>query len=780
MANTPKKSVAPNGGAADEHEVSLSRTLGPFTVTMMGVGGMIGAGIFALTGIAAGKAGPAVIVVFLLNGLVTLLTAFAYAELGSAFPRAGGGYVWIKEGLGGANGFLGGWMSWFGYVVAGALYAIAFGGFAADSWAAMGLPMGGWTSAHIGPIFTVGVLLVFSAFNFFGAKEAGAMGNIITVTKIIILGAFVIFGVVVMFSSGTWEGRFTHDFMPNGISGVFIAMGLTFIAFEGYEIIAQSGEEIIDPKRNIPRGIFISIAIAVSVYVLVGIVAIGATVVPAGVSVHTFLGQQKELAIVSVARQIFPFGSGGALMLISGLAATMSALNVTLYSASRVAFAMGREHNLPPAFSRIHSRFTTPYVAVLVSGAMMVAAGLTLPIETAATAGGIMFLLMFIQVNLAVMTLRQKNPDARRGFTVPFFPLPVVIAVTANAALVLYMVTYNPTAVWMAFVWIVLGLLAYTMYFEKHETTQKPKAIVHEEAVGKQDYTVLVAVRERRESRVLGWFAAAVAKARKGGVLAVNMLEVPPPLSLGEGRQMVDTAKSYFEAVSEEAKQRKTPLHTLIMISRAVGPALMEIVRERQGDIAVLGWTGEKKRGRLFGHTSDELLANPPTDIALVRAAARAKETYERILVPVISGANSRLALELACDIGRVVAGRKHACVTLLHVVRGKEALSAGWDAEFADLREEITYGKLETKLIQGSSIANTIIEEAENHDLMIFGASDEPIFERILTGSISRRLLRDAKPTTVMVKRRQPVLSSLLRRTVLSNPARAKVKAQK
>ena len=185
----------------DRAEVRLSRNLGLFAVTMMGVGGMIGAGIFALSGIAAGAAGPAVVLVFLCNGFVTLLTAFAYAELGAAFPRAGGGYVWVKEGLGGANGFLAGWMSWFGYVVAGALYAIAFGGFALDGWFALQLPLGGIPSETLKTVFIVAAIVTFTGLNVLGSEETGAMGAVITVVKIVILAAFIVFGTVAMFAS---------------------------------------------------------------------------------------------------------------------------------------------------------------------------------------------------------------------------------------------------------------------------------------------------------------------------------------------------------------------------------------------------------------------------------------------------------------------------------------------------------------------------------------------------------------------------------------------------
>jgi amino acid transporter len=757
-------------------EVRLSRNLGLFSVTMMGVGGMIGAGIFALSGIAAGSAGPAVVLVFLCNGCVTLLTAFAYAELGAAFPRAGGGYVWVKEGLGGANGFLAGWMSWFGYVVAGALYAIAFGGFALDGWFALDLPGGGLPEETVRTVFVVVSILTFTGLNVLGSEETGAMGAIITVVKIAILAAFIVFGAAAMFTSGDWEPRFFEEFLPNGVAGVLMGMGLTFIAFEGYEIIAQSGEEIINPAHNVPRGIFISIAIAVVIYVLVGIVAIGAIVPPDGMAAYEFLGRERELAVVSVARQIFPWGTGGALMLVSGLAATVSALNVTVFSASRVSFAMGRDHNLPPAFARIHATRLTPFVAILVTGALMLTAAMLLPIETAATAGGVMFLLMFIQVNLAVIALRRTHPEVARGFLVPFFPVPALIAVAANAALVLYIISYNPVAVWTAFGWVVAGLLAYYTYFEHKEALETPRDIVHEEAVGQHDYTVLVAVRDDREAAMLGWFGSALAKARGGGLLTANMLEVPRPLSLNEGRTLVATGQRYFETVREEADKRKVAMHSLIMIARRVGHAIGGLSLERRVDFIVLGFSGRSKRGRVFGRTIDPVLAHPPADLAVVRPAERRKQTYSRILVPVDDSANSRLAVELATDLGRQIAGRAHAAVTLLRVTPTRTAAEAGETELFERLLDGIDYGKIETKAQMGTSVANTILEAAADFDLVIFGASDESPLGRLFPGKAgsrfslwtAKRVLRLAKPMTIMVKRRPNKLRSLVQRVVL------------
>ncbi len=245
--------ITPNSDNNGKVEVTLSRSLGLFTITMIGVGGMIGAGIFVLTGIAAGVAGPALILAFFLNGLITTLTAFSYAELGSAFPEAGGGYLWVKEGLGGANGFLAGWMSWFAHAVAGSLYALGFGRFASEFWMMAGLSTFGLTVEQLTLAFMTIIIVLFTYINYRGASETGSIGNFVTLTKILILGFFVFFGIIAMTQTDAWHTRFTSGFMPNGFLGVFLAMGLTFIAFEGYEIIAQSGEEALNPKRNIPQ-----------------------------------------------------------------------------------------------------------------------------------------------------------------------------------------------------------------------------------------------------------------------------------------------------------------------------------------------------------------------------------------------------------------------------------------------------------------------------------------------------------------------------------------------
>ncbi len=241
--------------AIEVEDTYLSRDLSEFDITMIGVGAMIGAGIFVLTGIAAGTAGPGLMLAFALNGVVTIFTAMVYAELGSAIPESGGGYLWIKEAFGSSQGFLAGWMSWFSHSVAGALYALGFGSYLALLLKDLGIPLDHLGIAHglIEKVLAVLVVLAFLYINFRGTSETGTVGNIITLGKLAIIGLFITFGLWALGHRPEPAAPF-EPFYPEGFGAVFMAMGFTFIAFEGYEIIVQAGEEVKNPRRSIPTG----------------------------------------------------------------------------------------------------------------------------------------------------------------------------------------------------------------------------------------------------------------------------------------------------------------------------------------------------------------------------------------------------------------------------------------------------------------------------------------------------------------------------------------------
>lgn len=764
---------SPSRGQSAER-VTLSRTLSLFTITMIGVGGMIGAGIFVLTGIAAGVAGPALVLAFLLNGIVTSLTAMAYAELGSAYSEAGGGYLWVKEGLGDTQGFLAGWMSWFAAAVAGSLYGLAFGRFAAELWHITSLPTFGLTVHQMTLALMTVVILAFTAINYRGASETGTVGNVVTITKIFILGLFVLFGVVTMLKTTGWHGRFTYDFMPYGPLSILVAMGLTFIAFEGYEIIAQSGEEAINPKRNIPRAIFASIGIAVAIYLLVGITAIGATNPPDGMTVWEYLGAQKEVAIVEVAQQIFPFEVGGIILLISGLVSTMSALNATTFASSRVSFAMGRDRNLPSIFANIHVIRHTPHWAVLISGSLMLLMAWILPIESVAAAADIMFLLLFLQVNISVIVLRRKMPELDRGFHVPFFPIPPLLAIIANGVLAIYLFTYSPQAWLAALVWLVIGLLAYYSYFSKRVAMEKPKEILLEEVLVSRDYSVLVPVASQEEAQILGRIGAIMAQVNQGEILALHVVQVPQQITLSEGRLLLKEGRPYLETVIQQAKNCEVPVHTIIRLGRNVADAVRKTVYENATNLLLLGWPGyTHTRGRLLGSVSDPIVSDPPTDIALVRY--RQQRPLQRVLVPVAGGPNSRRAVKIAVQMA-MAANSDHPLVVLLNIIPygSKNGTYVRAQQVFRDALEGIDYPNIEERIVEGSNIVDTILTEIAPTDdrpacdLVLIGATREPLLRSLLIGSIPEQVARRSPVTVIMVKRRSSRLHSFLRQNVI------------
>jgi amino acid transporter len=368
-----------------QSEITLARSLTGFDATMMGVGAMIGAGVFVLTGIAAGEAGPAAIIAFALNGIVTMFTAFSYAELASTIPEAGGGYAFVNRAFPGVLGFTSGWMLWFAYTVACSLYALAFGSFFIELLETY-FPIGYETSVGLVgrnvaiPVVTVAITAFFINLNVTGADVTGKAENVITLAKIGVLGLFIFFGLVAMFGAPAQaQANFTPLF-PKGLGGVLVAMGLTFIAFEGYDLIATVSEEIKDPTRSIPRATFVSLGVSVAIYLLILLVSIGAvnpfqftdiynllpnqlpaelnprTLDPSDPAVNTvweILGLYKETGIVRAAQNFMP-GFGVLMIVFGGLLSTMSALNATVLASSRVAFSMGRERMLPSILAIIH------------------------------------------------------------------------------------------------------------------------------------------------------------------------------------------------------------------------------------------------------------------------------------------------------------------------------------------------------------------------------------------------------------------------------------------
>ncbi len=759
----------------DPAKITLSRDLGLLDITMIGVGAMIGAGIFVLTGLAAGHAGPGLILAFGLNGIIAVIIGAAYAELGSCFPEAGGGYLWVKQGMSDVFGFLSGWMSWFAHAVACSLYALGFGSFASEliRMGFGGLPFSHhWTSAIIGVIAAA----LFTYINFRGSSETGLVGNVVTGIKVFILIVLAGFGIFKIFGNPAPFDPY-QPFLPEGIMGVFVAMGLTFIAFEGYEIIAQSGEEVKDPAHNIPKAIFLSIAIAVAIYLVIAFVVLGALTAPAGQPVYKFLGTLGELGMAEAAGQFMP--AGKIILLLAGLASTMSALNATVYSSSRVSFAMGRDGNLPPVFGKIHPITHTPHYAVFISGALIMLMAVTLPIEDVAASADIMFLLLFMMVLYSLITLRQRRPDLDRQFIVPFFPYWPWAGIVICLALSLTLFELSPIAWYTTLAWIGAGLVLYFTYSVNKQKmmADEERPILLEEMVTVKEHCVMIPVSDMRQAYSLGRLGAIMAAVRDQELFALNVVRVPKAIGVSEGRAFLAQGRSVLNAAIERGKSYDVPVRTMIRLGRNVPHTIMDTARQRNADTILLGWPGYSNSRRVaFGSIIDLIGQHPPCDLAVVRFH-KPWDSPNRIVIPSRGGGpNARMAFELARDIARFYAlperGSHQVQIQSLHVITpSSKAGDVGQFREQVKALGDRLGMTIEVLEVEAENPVDGIAKATQDVDLVLMGASEHQMLEQRLFGNIPEQVMRQSPATIIMCKRYHGQVANLLRRVLIPAP---------
>ncbi len=779
MASEVAAEARPGGAPV---RIELSRDLRLFDITMIGIGAMIGAGIFVLTGSAARVAGPAAVLVFGINGLVTLMTAFAYAELGSAYQAAGGVYLWAKEGLPPPAGFIGGWLSWVAAIIACSLYAAFFASFVHFTLGFFGLSeaLSVGETVFAGMVFnpfekavTVAIILFFVFVNYSGVQTTGKTEGLITMGKIVVLAIFVGLGASAMLVDPTVPERFFTEFIPEetGLAGIVLAMGLTFIAFEGYEIITQSGEEAKNPKRNIPRAIFLSILIVVVVYIMTFIVALGVVrVTPDCGKAWVCLGSgDPELAMIEAAIDLLgPWGL--VLMLSGGLLAATSALNATIYSSSRVSFAMGRDGTLPRPLGGVHPRKKTPANAVITSGIIIAVFAVLLPIEQIAASASVMFLLLFTTANLSLLTLRKKRPDLDRGFLVPFYPFIPIVGIAANIFLAAYIWNFpgseigglgpGQVAWYVAILWLSVGLVYHYFRGGREEIEEAPpirREILEVIAapfrrVEKIGRRVLVPLRDPSNLPVVR-LGAQVAKERDAELVLLHVIEVPrtlPPKSVRFG--YVDDRIAALQKPRELARELGVEVSIVVKIAHRVYETILETAEQEGVEAMVLGWRGERpaRGGRILGSNIDFLVQKAKCDVAVFKPLG-IKEKLERITVLSGHAWHVTHAVKLAASLAK----EHDAKVTIMSVIPHKsveEAIIADGH-RLKDILEEMDV-RGEHKMVYSGSIVEAVAKESTRSDLLVMGASPTWVLSKYAFGPLEDRIAKRVSCPVLMLRK--------------------------
>jgi APA family basic amino acid/polyamine antiporter len=477
-------------------EGGLKRVLGPGQLVMLGVGAIIGTGIFVLTGqAAAANAGPAIVLSMVLAGLTSVLAALCYSEFAATVPVAGSAYTYAYATLGELIAWIIGWDLILEYALGAATVAVGWSGnlvtllhqlgwsIPAAIGGAPGTVMqlaGGGTATAVFNLPAVLITVAVTALLIVGVSESATVNAVIVVVKVAIV--LVVIGAGALFiEPANW-----HPFIPEntgtfgeyGWSGVLRGAGVIFFAYIGFDAVSTSAQEARDPQRDMPRGILGSLAICTVLFVLVSAVMVG--VVP----YRQMLNQPAPLVVAIEAAASRAAGTPWAplmnaltvLLTVGALAALSSVMVVMMLAQPRIFLAMSRDGLMPKWAGVVHPRFKTPHISTIVTGvAVAIAAGLT-PIATLGTLVSIGTLMAFVIVSIGVIVLRRTRPDLPRPFRMPLVPLLPALSALVAFTLMLGL----PRATWERLViWMAIGIGFYFVYGFRRSRLRAAPAEIH-------------------------------------------------------------------------------------------------------------------------------------------------------------------------------------------------------------------------------------------------------------------------------------------------------------
>ncbi|WP_136716366.1 amino acid permease [Halorientalis salina] len=715
----------------------LAKDLGPLAALTIGVGTMIGAGIFVLPGDAIQQSGSFAVVAFLIGGGIALLTALSASELGTAMPKSGGAYYYVNHALGPLFGSIAGWANWLGLAFASAFYMVGFGEYIQDI-------VGLGETVGVGPVAMDAVTLLalvggafFITVNYVGAKETGKLQNVIVVILVAILTVFTIAGAL----------RAEPGNLPaaKGYGSMMVTTGIIFVSYLGFVQITSVAEEIKNPGKNLPRAVIGSVLLVTVIYALV-LVAMSASVEQGFIASEQAAG---NIVVVSAASELLgPIGAVS--MLFGGLLATASSANASILASSRINFAMGRDKLITPKLNDIHPRFATPYRSIAMTGALILFFILAAnaiggnAIVSLSGAASFLHLVIYGLLNIALLVMRTADPaDYEPDYTVPLYPFTPILGMLSSFALIYFI---EPTIRTLGFGLVAAAVAWYFVYARSRADKQgilgqyilsrsesMPDSAVAA-ASGVQpdggDYRVMVPLANPEHEQELITLGSAVAKQRGGSVIATHIVTVPDQTSLEYGAEHVDEldaqSADLLAAAKEDAETFGVPVETQTILSHRSFEEIFTAARTHDADMVVMGW-GPDAHGSPGRAESaiDELAHDLPCDFLVFKN--RGFDTSD-VLVPTAGGPDS----DLSAAIAKTLQTEFGSEITLLHVADDKaagEAFLSEWaaDHEIGDARLRVETGDVE----------EAIGTAADDATLLIIGATEEGLLSRLVRGTL-------------------------------------------
>jgi amino acid transporter len=716
------------------------RTVGLLAATGVGVGAIVGGGILILAGVAFQATGPSAILAFALNGVVALLTALSFAELASVFPESGGAYTFAKKVLTVRAAFGVGWVLWFAYIVAGVLYAMGFAEYAAAIGSEISVALYGsapaWLSGR--SIIVALALASTAAYTLSLIRNASGGGQWETIGKLVLFGILIAIGLLVLpgAESGT-VARGMSPFFSSGFGGVLSAMGYSFIALQGFDLVPAIGGEVKQPTRTIPRFVVSTVGLEP-----------GKTIAQ--------MSEASPATLTADAARQFAGTAGYWMVMAAAVLSTLSALAANLLAASRIALTMARDRTLPRVLALDHATRKTPMMAIYASALAMAVILLIVPnVAAAGAAAGLIFLVSFALVHWIGFLARRRSRTAP-PFRAPWFPAVPIVGGVACAALAVFQAVSVPSAGGITVLWLGLGVTLYFALFAGRARVVDASAEARDPTIallrGRSPMVLLPVANPASAAGLVG-LANVIAPPVVGRVVVLSVLRRPGPEDFEGGA--IPSSIQQAEAVIREALATSLASghapETLLTVADEPWPEIARVARVQRCESLLLGLSkldDEQDVGKL-----EKLLNDVDCDVALLRAPAGwSLAKVERIVAAVGGrGGHDDLRARLLGSLGR--GGERDVVFVQVVGADTPEPARRQLERQLRVFAGEEAHRNARAEVLADDAVVDALVGFAKPTDLFILGLQQHR--GRRLFGALAVRIARCTDAAILMISRR-------------------------
>ncbi len=748
-------------------ETGPARTIGLVGATGVGVGAIVGGGILVLAGVAFRAAGPGAIAAFAVNGFIAVLTALSFAEMSTAFPESGGAYTFAKKVLSVRAAFTVGWILWFAYIVAAVLYALGFASYAvpviAEAWRATGSAPPEWLGAR-----TVAVSLALAASTVYTVsliRKATGGGEWATWGKVVVFAVLIVAGLWALAKNDTTDvaGSFT-PFLPRGSTGLLEAMGFTFIALQGFDLIAAVAGEVKNPEKTIPRAMLLSLGAAIVIYLPLLFIVATVGVTPG--SDITAMSTANPETVMALAVRNYMGAPGYWLVVVAAILSTLSALQANLLAASRVALTMATDRTLPAVIGQIHPRRNTPLMAIYATALALTAILLMVPdLAAAGAAASLIFLVAFALAHWTAILARRRSSDRTSvvstavpkppAYRTPWFPLVPITGGLACAGMAVFQAVAVPAAGGITAVWLGLGVLLYFALFSSRAQTFDAFAEAHDPSLARlrgRNPTVLVPIANPASAAAMVGIAAALAPPRVGRVMLLSVIRPPDDREEESGPRSIDATQGLLrEALTTCFRAGHRP-EALMTVADAPWSEIGRVASAQRCEGLLLG-LGEATE-RIAGGHLETLLNEVECDVMFLRTPANwTPRQARRVLVP-LAGRGEQFEVRARLLGSLVRTGLTD--ITWITVV--PEGAPEHREVEARRTLERVaadqSHARSSVEVVRSDDAAGAIADRADDHDLLVIGLQKDQEGRRVF-GSFAAKIAAGTSSAILFISRR-------------------------